>query len=327
MRLWIQELRHSGEETPRVDTDVLQANGVELVGSQEEAEVGLMWHIFETRGRDPRLRNFSPDPLPLNRIIMCYDEPPLSYHEKYYDLRDSYLAWLPLPSLAGGIPLTLDPVVFPYPPYTQYDGVREETTLRGQGIFYRGSRRESSPGGSKFGRTDLSTTRVRLVEDLLARGVQLDLKGPGWPGEHTYMNQGDVGGGRWPSLKRHEARITTADFHLCIENSRMENYVTEKIHHGFNSDLVVLYLGNADIRKWVPNEAFIDLSSYYDASTGQVDADDVIARIRNLEQSEYDDIVHAAREWRRGDLLEERHEDARQRLTRLILETLPRVTQ
>jgi hypothetical protein len=98
----------------------------------------------------------------------------------------------------------------------------------------------------------------------------------------------------------------------------MDNYITEKIHHGFQSDLVVLYLGNPKINEYVPKDAFINLNDYYNESTYRVDVAAVVERIRTIKQDEYDSILHAARAWRKSGL-EERHQAGRLRLTQLVL--------
>lgn len=322
MKLWIQEIRHSGEETPRVIPSVFRAAGIKLVRYQNMADYGVVGHIFEemTSTEDPRRLNFSPFPLPADRVVCCYEEPPFPYHMEYYEAHADYLAWFSMPSIGGCTPLTVDPSVFPYPPFTKWDRVRTDTKMRTRAVFYRGNRRNKLIGGEKYGRVDLNDTRVDLIQRLLATGVPMDLMGMGWTPTNTYNgNDGACGGGFWQEAKRKEWAASTADFHLCCENSHLDNYITEKIHHGFQSDLVVLYLGNWDIEKYVPKEAFINLNRYYDKSSERVDAEAVVERLRTITQDEYDSILHAARAWRRSGL-EERHEAARVRLTQLVLD-------
>jgi hypothetical protein len=320
MKLWIQDIRHSCEETPRVIPSVLRAAGITLVNTQSKADYGIMYNIFGAIIEDPRTFNFSPYPLPLSRIIACYDEPPLYYHEEHYAAHNEYLAWFPMPKMGSHIPLTVDPPVFPYPPYTKYDRVREDTTLHDRAVFYRGNQRTPMPGGTQYGRIDLNQPRVDLVQGLLDAKIPMDILGRGWTATNTYnCNDGIGGGGRWPESKRKEWAVTTADFHLCCENSHLENYVTEKIHHGFQSDLVVLYLGNRQIEEYVPKDAFINLNGCYDVATNVVNSEAVVDRIRSIMQDEYDSILHTARAWRRSGL-EERHEVARARLTQMVLD-------
>ena len=67
----------------------------------------------------------------------------------------------------------------------------------------------------------------------------------------------------WHQQKMKDINDCNADFVLCLENSMMKNYITEKIHDGFSSDRVVLYLGNPDIEDYVPSNCFINLNDYF----------------------------------------------------------------
>lgn len=319
MKLWMQKILHSNEETPRVVRSMMQDAGITFVPTQNKADYGLMWHIFWAHSGDPRSFNYTPFNIPLDKIIMCYDEPPFEYHVPHYDAHDSYLMWLSLPHVEKHELFTLDPIVFPYPPHTEYDRVREDTRLHSRGVFYRGNKRHKIAGGEKYGRVDLDPARIPLVQGLATAGVPLDLAGAHWGGKDTYINNGDGFGGDWPARKREEWAVTTADFHLCCENSQVDNYVSEKIHHGFQSDLVVLYLGNRQIEEYVPREAFVNLNGYYNSADGTINVEAVVERIRAMTQEEYDSILHAARVWRQQSRLEERHDAARLRLTQLVL--------
>lgn len=318
MKLWMQRILHSNEETPRVLVSMMQDAGIKFVPTQNKADYGLMWHIFWTSIGDPRSFNYTQFNIPSDKIVICYDEPPFEYHVPHYDAHDSYLMWLSLPRVGSHELFTIDPIVFPYPPHTEYDRVREDTKMHERGIFYRGNKRSVITGGEKYGRVDLNPSRIPLIYGLLEAGVPMDLLGSNWGTGDTYQNNGDGYGGSWPASKREEWSVTTADFHLCCENSQVDNYVSEKIHHGFQSDLVVLYLGNRQIEEYVPPNTFINLNHYYNEMSGLVDVGAVVERLRTITQDEYDSILQAARAWRQSGL-EERYEAARLRLTQLIL--------
>lgn len=327
MKLWVQDIRHSSEETPRVVPQMLKDAGAKIVRYQTEADYGIVGHIFEVVSalEDPRRFSLSPFPLPDARVVACYEEPPLYYHMKYYDAHANYLEWFSLPPINNCKLLTLDPAVFPYPPFTKWDRTRSDTRLHNRGVFYRGNKRDSIPSGERYGRVDLDDIRVDLIQKLVDSCLPIDLMGLKWTTTNTYGgNDGICGGGRWQEAKRAEWAASTADFHLCAENSHVDNYVSEKIHHGFQSDLVVLYLGNRRIEEYIPKEAFINLNRYCDPVSGRVDVDAVVERLRTITQEEYDSILYAARAWRRSGL-EERHEAARVRLTQLIIDRFKEV--
>ncbi len=325
MRLWIQDIRHSSEETPRIIPSMFRDAGAKIVKYQHMADYGIIGYTFEGvfTAENPQLLGFAPFPIPKSRVISCYEEPPFHYHMEYYESHAEYLAWFSLPEIEGCKPLTLDPSVFPYPPFTKWDRIRVDTRMRHRTVFYRGNKRRELLGGDKYGRIDLNPARLYLIQGLLDAQIPMDLMGPGWTPTNTYNlgadPQGCSTGGTWQASKRREWGASIADFHLCCENSHMSNYVTEKIHHGFQSDLVVLYLGNWRIEEYIPKEAFINLNHYYDKTTGLVDVEAVVERIRTITQEEYDSILHAARAWRKSGL-EERHEAGRLRLTNLILD-------
>jgi hypothetical protein len=128
--------------------------------------------------------------------------------------------------------------------------------------------------------------------------------------------------GVWPHIKRFEMRRTTADFALCIENSILDDYITEKIHHGFQSDLVVLYLGSPRIAEYVPPGAFVDLGRFLRLDEGRVDVHALRELLEGMTQDEYNQILHTARRWRRTDMLDERAVDACRRLTRMVIARL-----
>jgi hypothetical protein len=174
MKLWIQDVPHSNEETPRVIKEMFREAGATIVRWQHAADYGLMWDIFGAVAGDPTTFNLSHHPIPINRVIICYDEPPFEYHMQHYRAHNEYLAWFGLPKIGNHDLVTLDPIVFPYPPYTKFDKQRTDTTIRTRSVFYRGARRyEVWRGGEEYGRVDLSLTRSLLVQGLLDAGVPM----------------------------------------------------------------------------------------------------------------------------------------------------------
>jgi hypothetical protein len=221
----------------------------------------------------------------------------------------------------GSFPITDDPIVFPYHPFADsLDRVRVDTTLRSRRVFFMGiAQYHDLPDA--YGRRGMYAARTHLVRDLSNFGVNVFAEGLGFGSDSR--QDGKVLD--WSRAKADLCQKVRADFHLCCENSLADGYISEKIHHGFQSDLVVLYLGNSDIHKYVPAEAFINLNEYYDPVRRRVNVTAVADLIKSMTQEEYDRIIHAAREWRRTARLEERFKEQARRLTRMIIQRIVEV--
>jgi hypothetical protein len=313
MKLWIQHSPHSDEEGPRLDFDVLSRNGIEIVKKPHLADFGVIFYVYD------EIRHTVHLPLPKGKVLAIYDEPPLLQYKIDYQLRHHYHSFFTFSSVVGPnvFRLTDDPPVFPYYPQTRSDVVRKNTRLKTRGVFFRGSLwHGDGPILNEFGSRCLYTVRRSLVNDLSRLRVHMDIAGRvGWE-KSTHHR------GIWPQVKRFELSRTQADFCLCSENSMLDDYITEKIHHAMNADLVALYLGSPKVEEHIPPGAFINLNRYFDPATGRVDAEAVRDRLATITQDEYDHILHTARSWRRNDMLEERAVEARQRLTRKLIARL-----
>jgi hypothetical protein len=258
-------------------------------------------------------------------VVMLSWEPAFHAHVRvcYTDnhLYHSVFRLGPCDATKGSFPITQDPLVYPYHPNTGGPDLRrEDTTLRDRRVFFAGMARYTDID-DVCGREGLYATRTALVNDLKNYGVDMFVEGKGFGNDSR--KDGNIT--NWDIIKRELCQKVRADFHLCAENCRLENYVSEKIHHGFQSDLVVLYLGNPDIHKWVPSEAFINLNEYYDPKHRRVNAVAVADLLKTMTQREYDDIIHAAREWRRTANLQERFLKQTRRLTQAIVDRLEQV--
>jgi hypothetical protein len=252
-------------------------------------------------------------------IIMLYLEPPLGDgYSTVYRMARSFRAFGSLVELGipNSFPLTLDPIAYPYGFNALVDRRRSDTTLRQRRIFYAGTKVGHPPGGDgDYGRVALYGVRNAMVDGLRGHGVDVYAEGNGWPqSSRSHPN--------WDVVKGRRIDEVGADFHLCMENSRLEHYVSEKIHHGFQSDRVVLYLGCSRIHEHVPSGAFINLNRFFDPVTKAVRYKDIADLILGMSQQEYDRILGTARRWRNSDMLQERFEIERERVTREVLRFL-----
>lgn len=100
---------------------------------------------------------------------------------------------------------------------------------------------------------DLTKLRYRIVIQGYARGV-VSVHGAGWPkgiskGQTRYIK--DIYEHKLDMMKGYY-------FNLCLENTDIDNYVSEKIWHSVISGCLPIYYGNDAIYKFFPKDSFID---------------------------------------------------------------------
>ena len=132
--------------------------------------------------------------------------------------------------------------------------------------------------------SNFNTTYIKTVDDWMkselylerlqaisyfARYQSFDLYGSGWNILQSKAERSvrDQIARSWRG-KLHKNKIeflTNYQFYLCFENTSFPGYLTEKIFECLFSGVIPVYLGDPDIQKRVPAEAFIDarhFSSY-----------------------------------------------------------------
>lgn len=306
---------------PLVDRDVLTQAGHVLVADASDADVVVNLCLYSSM-------YFLNHRVEGTNVIMVSLEPFISRSsfavESVYTKEHLYHSVFRFGSCDGNkrsFPVTEDPIAYPYHPYCGWRDLRRvDTTLRRKRVFFAGmmlSEEEAGPRGT----TNLYRTRTRLVGDLPQHGVDVYAEGAGYGNDSR--NNGFLEG--WDIVKLELTQKVHADFHLCMENCQLKNYISEKIHHGFQSDLVVLYLGNPEIDKWVPPEVFINLNDYYDPEKQRINVGVVADIIKSMTQEEYDRIIHAAREWRDSADFDARFAAQAKRLSNMIVARIEEV--
>lgn len=306
----LEDLGKMGAESLwSIDVSMLLAAGHTLT-DVHDADIVINLNNHWING--PNVIMLSWEPNFYHHVKVCYKEP---------DLFHTVFRFGPCDAAKRSFPITQDPIAFPYYAYVPGpDRVRDDTALRGRRVFFAGvARYDDLPDDD--GRRGLYAARTHLVRALQSEGVDVYAEGPGYGNDSR--EDGRIG--TWDQIKLDLCRRVGADFHLCMENCQLENYISEKIHHGFQSDLVVLYLGNPDIHKYVPSEAFINLNEYYDPSRRRVNAAAVAHLLKNMTQAEYNAILGAARAWRGTAKLKERFGVQARRLTQVIVDRLAEV--
>lgn len=314
MRVYEEFPVHHPDDTPRLNRAAIKAAGHVFRPMPASQYAGIYYAHFAGKHNVICTDH--------NRTIMLYEEPPVvATHQNIYRHPEEFYATYTLSGINNTPLVTLDPIAYPYAPDTHFDVIRSDAQLKTRGIFYRGGQYHKWPRCDYFDGLDLGSqllygTRVHLVEGLTASGkFPMDVAGYNW-GRSTYDLK------TWVQIKRMETAETFADFHLCCENTRMRGYISEKIHHGFQSDLVVLYLGNPYIHEYVPEDAFINLNRYYCEETQEVDIAAVVDLLASMPPEEYRRRLDAARTWRRESRLNERNAAARERMTNEVIRLL-----
>jgi len=315
VKLGFREWRsnYTGEGQPYVwgflDPDLLE-EAFEITADPEEADLA----IFINTGR----RKFD-----LGRAVLVQAESPVTAHRRwtYENFQRFALVVCHGPGGENQIPFGTDPSVFPWNPYLELDQRRTDTRLTDRKVFYaaqKAERHERIPDA--FGTSVLYGFRAGVVERMQARYPdQFLLYGRGWEncvaGRCARTLYED--GGNWRKAKLQDINDSGADFVLAFENCIQENLITEKIHDGFISDRVVLYLGEPHIEKWVPEDCFVDLRPYYDREGKRLDVDAVMRVVNTMTQEAYDSMLRKVRQWRKT--LAGRHEEAMTDLTRRLI--------
>jgi hypothetical protein len=99
----------------------------------------------------------------------------------------------------------------------------------------------------------------------------------------------------------------------------MENYLCEKFHDGMMVDRVMLYLGEPNITNYVPAECFIDLRKFW-KDGNEFDFFGMLALVRDISQHKYDQIIHAAREYRHS--IKGKWEQRRAEVTQFVIDRI-----
>jgi hypothetical protein len=247
-------------------------------------------------------RGTVPDFAPPERVVLIENEPPLTDHRRmiWANMEKFHTVITYCSNGANVFKFSENPAIFPYNTFTDADIKREDTTIRTRKIYYAGMKSEgyaAVPNTSYF--VNLYPLRHILGDALIATGAGYCF-GPGWPEiSKSYPGKPIAGvADSWRLQKIADMDRLQCDFSLCLENGIMENYLCEKFHDGMMVDRVMLYLGEPNVADYVPKECFVDLRQFW--NNGLFDTREMISLAQDMTQSEYDRIIHAAREYRQS---------------------------
>jgi len=305
---------------PILNQDMLKANGCVLVEDPTQADFVI---YFSTEQYEDQVDRSS--------AMMIQVEPPLSsyrrmaYSRDFLDTFHSVFTFNPDVAAKNQFPITKNPMVFPYYPRSSLRVTRDYSDIqKARKFYYAGDRYQQIDSPSEHGNVNLYTVRKGLVE-YLAQKTTLNnyITGPGWDNGNDTRYCDD-----WRAEKLLEIERENCDFVLCLENSRYPNYISEKIHDGFNSDRVVLYLGEPSIDCRIPDNAFINLGvpPFYKPLNSPakcfINYNLVGDLLLNMTQSDYNSIINAARKFRDTFLTEEAYRKQQDILTEAVLKRM-----
>lgn len=255
-----------------------------------------------------------PNNVNYKKVILFESEPPIASNIKnMYDSFDLFKAVFCFnPIKDNQTYITRDPIAYPYSPGKKFQITRENTSLTGKGFFFAGMRRDI-PNWKLVNEYNcqiiyqLRTEIALKLKDLNNNSVIL--------GKGFDNNTKD---GKWRENKYHDIEKAESDFMFCCDNTILNNYISEKIHDGFNSDRVVCYLGEPNIESFVPENSFINLKKFLNE-----DEFDIIMFkkfIDSITQEKYDSYLRNARLFREN--LQERHNKERNRITLNLIDII-----
>ena len=106
---------------------------------------------------------------------------------------------------------------------------------------------------------DLRGIRLHIAEEAREKGLA-DIFGIGWPDSARLGESRGGDKGEW-----HDAKLSIMDeygFALAMENTLLENYVTEKIWDAVQCNALPLYYGNDWIYSEFPRDSFVDVRNF-----------------------------------------------------------------
>lgn len=119
--------------------------------------------------------------------------------------------------------------------------------------------------------------RKKIVSELAEAGA-ITIYGRGWDNEDS------------PAIRKaYQGLIPATEklsvmrgykYALCLENCQFEGYITEKIFDALNAGIVPIYLGAPDIKKYLPDDIYIDMNAFSSTEA-------LLDRLENINAIEY----------------------------------------
>lgn len=251
--------------------------------------------------------------------VLLQSEPPLTGgRRKLYKTATDYHTSITFrPKGPNEFSFTLgngNPALYPYSPGLVFDRRRKTTAITNRGVYYAGRKNLAmAKVPDCYTSTNLYGVRHNICNHLLKHYPGAHILGDGWPEVSKAPGKGTP----WRAQKQLDIEKYDVDFVLCMENSMLKNYISEKIHDGLSSDRVTLYLGEPEIQAHVPPDCYVCLNHLVNKANKTFNFNELSAIMKSVTQGQYDKILKAARGWRASIVGE--HERMRDDLTDFVI--------
>jgi len=282
----------------------------EIVEDINKAEYFLCWTWIP--------EDVTSHPEKLKKTIYVAYEVPLTGHVFYcYTLLDKLhtaVVYSVDPAKSNQIPMSFNPLYFPVNPFFENDLDLGEIKEINNKIFYAGARCFGiyNDVPELFG-VNAKEDRDKLACEILKR-KKGTIVGEGWPLKTKYPDDKMS----WRKRKILDTKEANCSYHLCFENYLMPGLISERLHDGFSSDRVILYLGDPQIDRWLPNDCYIDLRQFFDGKNHKFDHEAFFNKIDSITLEEYSAILNNARTLRKS-MDREGFIKERDKITKLII--------
>lgn len=251
-----------------------------------------------------------PEDVDPSKVVLFQTEPPIaSAVTETYRSSAQYAAFYCFDpdSVESGLSITSDALCYPYLP-AAHKRLQVKSDYSGEVRFYFAGKKGSSSAWKvplRFGARCIYQLRYQIASRLFESYPNSLVVGEGFTSSTK-----DSGSG-WRNEKYNDLLNCDATFMFCCENSILRNYVSEKIHDGFNAGVPFVYLGAPNIRDMVPADCFIDATRFFDG--GAFDHAGLHGYLESIGEIEYTRMCTAAREFSAD--FNARHIAARDELT------------
>lgn len=252
---------------------------LEIVDNPKDAEFAICWK---------RVPEEVTQVIPLNRIVMVETEPPIHLLGVYQHFPLFHTSITFNPKGKNEFSFGKAPHLYPYGPSEGLRTKRADTTIKNRKCYFAGradikSYHHTEEAGSKT----IYSTRTFIAKVLESK--EHFIYGLGF---NKQTKRTDIG---WHRQKFEDLEKDNPDFMLCMENSIMPNYISEKIWDGLLSDRVTLYLGCPNVTDYIPENCFIHLNKYM--KDGIIDVKKIEKIMNQMTQEEYDTYLENARNY------------------------------
>jgi len=248
----------------------------------------------------------------LDRLILFQTEPPLASNRKFaYAQSSALFAFFCFsPFLENHFSISSDPSAGPYSANQKhFEDLNFIPPWSTCSLYYAGKKGQTiNRAPDLYGSINLYPVRDLFIAELIECKAA-KVFGKGWDVVNPSIAATQIGVHEKGFRFQKQVEISDANprYVLALENSMLPNYISEKIHDGFASDRVTLYLGAPNVDDYIPSSAYICLKPFFDQSMKTINTKDLIAYLSSVSDKEYESIRESARVFREQSVLRSKY--------------------